>query len=64
MENKFTDIAVKYFMKFKTYPPRLSTLSKEDPLYLKELEKAIERNNPIDRDYLADIFMPDKKAFY
>lgn len=65
MEKKsFVDVAVEYEKTFGEQPPILTTLDVNDPLYLQELEKAIENQKPIDRNYLGSIFMTDDKVFY
>lgn len=65
MEKKtFEDVAFRYEMEFGEKPPILTTLDVNDPLYLEQLEKAIEQGKSITRDDLGAIFMTDEKAFY
>lgn len=58
MELNAENVIADYAMKFGEPAPMLTTLSIENPHYLKELRKAIDNNKPTNRDELAKIFMP------
>ena len=60
----FEEIAFEYEEMFGQQPPILTTLDVENEDYKRELEKAIERQEPITRDYLADIFMVNEEVVY
>lgn len=60
----FYDLAFEYELKFGEKPPILTTLSVDDPLYLKQIKNAIDNDSPIDRNDLAEIFMTNDKVAY
>ena len=66
MEEKlrFEDVATEYEMTFGKNPPVLDTISLDNQEYLKVLKDAIDNQKEIDYNYLGEIFMKNKKAFY
>lgn len=64
MGRSFIDLAIEYRNIFGENPPVLATLSEEDEEYLKMLEKAIEDEQPLTRDKLAEVFMTNEDVVY
>ena len=60
----FEKIANEYFEKFNQYPPVLTTLDVENKEYLKMLQEAIKNGEPLTRNDLGEIFMPDDNILY
>ena len=60
----FRELSIKYLETFGEFPPELVTLDTEDELYLKMLNDAIEKGEPLNRNDLANVFMQDKEAVY
>lgn len=61
---KFEEIAFDYEMEFGEQPPILTTLSVDNEDYLKMLEEAISKHEPLTRNDLGKVFMTDDSAFY
>ena len=60
----FKELCVKYEETFGTYPPILTTLDVENEEYLKMLKDAIDSKEPLTRNELDAIFMPDDELLY
>jgi len=60
----FEEISKKYEEKFGVFPPILTTLDVENKKYLEMLEKAIELDDSISRNDLAEEFMEDEDLLY